>query len=222
MKLNTKRIIAATLLITAAGAHAWDSNENQIWLDGSLSGKISDKLSLKLGEQIRYKNEGDFFCYKHTDLCTAYKFGKPLTLSVGFRHMYTLKNPAASWANKEMTHVNAINTLSFAGMDFKTRMRFCYTEADNTDYLMDVRPLFCLAPSKGFTDWKLKPYISDEIMYNLNETHLYRNRVNLGLMMAPAKSLSLNFFIMHENTQKTEDAEFSENFNYGLFASCKF
>ena len=222
MKTNIKLFTLSAVFAAVAAANAWDGSENQIWLDGSVSGTLAENLSMKLSEQLRYKEEGDFYCYKHTDLCAAYKFAKPLTFSVGYRHITTLKNASSDWGIKEMYHINAINTLAFAGMDFKTRMRVCYTEADGTDYLMDLRPEFCLMPSKGFTGWKLKPYLSDEIMYNLNEAHLYRNRVNVGITMTPTASLSLKLFLMHENTQKTESADFNENFNYGLFASYKF
>ena len=223
MKMNVKRNASLiALFMMALTARAWDGSENQLWMNGDVSGKLAEKVSLKLSEQIRYVEEGDLFSYKHTDLCATYGFSTAWKFSAGFRHIYTRKSAAADWTNKEMVHFNAINTLPVAGLDFKTRMRLCYTEADNTDYLMDVRPEFCLMPTKGFTDWKLKPYLSDEIFYNLNETHLYRNRVSVGLNLSPIKSLSLKFFIMHENTQKTEEKDFNENFNYGLFAGYKF
>ncbi|MBN2685022.1 MAG: DUF2490 domain-containing protein [Pontiellaceae bacterium] len=222
MKLKTTRIAIIALLMSTAGAKAWDAEENQIWMDGSISRKVAEKLNLKLSEQMRYKDEGIFYCYKHTDLCAAYTLNKAWQISSGFRHITTRKSNTSDWATKEMFHVNLINTLPLGGVDFKTRLRCCYTEADNTDYLMDVRPEFCFMPKKGFTDWKLKPYLSDEIMFNLNEAHLYRNRVNIGLTLAPTANLSLKLFVMHENTQKTEEKDFNENFNYGLFASYKF
>jgi hypothetical protein len=223
MKLHVKRIAIITALLTAAGAKAWDASENQIWLDGSVSGKIVGNLSLKLTEQVRYKEEGDLYCYHHTDICTIYKLAQAWKLSAAFRHISTRSNATSPWTNKEMYHVNLINKLVLLDrVDFQTRMRFSYTDADNTDYLADVRPEFCIMPSKGFTGWKLKPYLADEIMYNLNERHLYRNRVCTGLMLAPAKALSLKLFIMHENTEKTEGSGFKENFSYGLFAGYKF
>jgi hypothetical protein len=224
MNRNRKRNIVMSLLICAtAAAKAWDSSENQIWLEGSVSGNIYEKLSLKLTEQIRYKEEGDLYCYNHTDLCLAYRFSKAWKLTTGFRHISTRGSRTKPWTDKEMYHLNQINKVTlFNRIDFQSRLRLCYTEADNTTCLADVRPEFCITPAKGFTAWKIKPYLSDEIMYNLNEAHLYRNRVNTGIMLAPVKALSLKLFIMHENTQKTKEADFNENFNYGLFANYSF
>ncbi|MBN2162591.1 MAG: DUF2490 domain-containing protein [Pontiellaceae bacterium] len=222
MKHKIKRTIMTALFITTAAASAWDASENTLWIDGSVSGKMAENLTLKLTEQLRYKDDSNLYNYHHTDVCTTYALSKAWKLSAGFRHISTRKSESADWCDKEMIHINAINKLSFAGMDFQTRMRFCYTDAENTDYLMDARPEFCLMPTKGFTGWKLKPYVSDEIMYNLNEDHQYRNRVSTGLMLVPLKALSLKAFVMHENTQKTIACDFNENFNYGFFVGYKF
>lgn len=213
--------MATTIIASAATSQAWDASENQIWLDGSVCGKVLDKLTLKMTEQMRYKNEGDFYYYHHSDVMLTYTMTKNWSIAPGFRHMSSA-NAKQVWSDKEMYHLNLNHKVSMLGVDLKSRFRLTYTDADKTDYLADVRPEFTLTPSKGFTGWKLMPFLSDEIMYNLNEVHLYRNRASTGLMLSPMKGLSLKLFVMHENTQKTEEGDFNENFNYGVFAGYKF
>jgi hypothetical protein len=221
MKRSIKRIVILSTLLSAAGAKAWNAAENQIWLDGSVRGEIAENFTLKITEQVRYKEEGDFYYYHHTDIRPAYSFLKHWTVAPGFRQI-AYANTAGVWSEKSMYHLNLGYKASVCGVDLKNRMRLTYTDVDNSDYLADFRPEFTIMLSKGCTGWKLKPFLADEIMYNLNESHFYRNRVNTGVIFSPTASLSMKIFIMHENTEKTKDSDFKENFNYGLYAGYKF
>lgn len=219
MKRKTTWLVGSIFCGMAATAMAWDSSENAIWLDGSLGGKLSDHVSIKLAEQLRYKDEGKFLAYRHTDIGATYAFNSSWSLTPAFRHIMGRKTFGADWVERDMWHINLNHKTSLKSVAFKSRLRFAYTE---TDHLSDFRPEFTVLPSKGFSDWKIKPYLADEPMYNFNENRFYRNRASIGLLCAPMKGLCLKAFIMQELIEKTRNGGWNEAFNIGLFVGYTF
>ncbi len=217
MKLNKHGFIVAALCGTALTASAWYSTENTIWLDGSIKGNVADNLSLKLTEQLRFKDEGRLLNYRYTDIGTTYSFAPAWSITPAWRHIQTRKTASADWSDKNMWHINLNNKTRLAAMDLKSRLRFTYT-----DDLSDFRPEFTLLPHKGFTGWKFKPFVTDELMYNFNEELFYRNRFSAGILCAPTKALSLKTFIMQELTKKAANGNWNESYNMGIYIGYAF
>jgi len=215
---NWKKFAGLAFLILACSLTGMADENDQYWLTGAVQGKLSDKITVKLSEQTRYKDEDHF--YKHTDLGFVYKIGKGWSAGAIYRYQ-DKKNAKGVWQTTDGYLFNLGYIAKGLGAELKSRLRFTYFDANyKDDSSTDVRPRFDLSPAKGFTTWSLKPYIADEIMYNFDDSNLYRNRVFFGLKSKPCKKLSLDLFVMQERTETND--EWAENGNSGLTAALSF
>jgi hypothetical protein len=62
--------------------------------------------------------------------------------------------------------------------------------------------------------------VADEIMYNFDDSNLYRNRLSFGLKCNPMKKLTLDLSLMNEKTET--NGAWSENWNTCLAATWLF
>lgn len=216
--MKTKALLAA-LCAAALNTLAWDSSENKIWLDGSIKGALTEKLSVKLGEQLRYNDEGRFNYYRHTELGAQWAFSKAWSVSAAYRHIMMRKSADADWVEKPMPHATVKNRLQLSFVELRSRLRVTYLALEGQRDLTHFRPKFALMPS---TDWKLKPYASFEGIYNFEYGYLFRTRTGGGLLYAPFKKLSLNLFAAQERTCTVPSADWNECWLAGLQARFNF
>jgi hypothetical protein len=208
----------AGLLIAGGALKARADENDQFWLTGGVKYKMTDQVSLKVAEQIRFKDET--FYYRHTDLGLGVKLTANWSAAGTFR-LVEKKNKAGEWQRCTGYLLDATYVASGWGAELKSRMRLAVFDPQyDADCSTDIRPRFDLSPAKGCTAWKLKPYIADELMVSLDEGNLYRNRVIVGLNAMPHKHLSLNLFMMNEQTESGD--KWSGNWNAGLAATLNF
>ncbi len=212
----TKAFIAG--LMIAGGATARADENDQYWLTGGIKGRLTSNLTLKVSSQQRYRDEDHY--YKHMDYGVDYKFNKNWSVCGTFRDQ-SVKSSKGEWRSTNGYMLDAINTVKGFGAELKSRLRFCYFDPNYTaDATTDFRPRFDLMPAKGFTAWKVKPYVADELMYNFDDSNLYRNRLSFGVKSNPIAALSLDLSIMNEKTEK--DEQWAENWNTCLAATWSF
>jgi hypothetical protein len=211
-----KKICAAGLLI--AGSAVFADENDQVWMTGTVKYKLNDPVSIKFARQVRWKNEDHY--YSHTDLGIGYALNKGWSVGGAFRYIEK-KNKRGAWQSCDGYLLDLVHKAKGRGLHVKSRLRLSYFDPNyNADCSTDFRPRFDLSPANGFTEWKLKPYVADEVMFDVEEKNLYRNRLIVGLKAQPFKSLSLDIFVMQERTETGGD--WAENWNSGLAATVSF
>lgn len=212
-----KKIWLTGLFVAASAAGQADEND-QIWMTGAVKDKVTERVFLKAAEQIRYKDEGRY--YNHADLGIGYVLNKEWAFAGTFRYIEK-KSKTGVWQSCDGYLLDLKHKAKGRGMHLKSRFRFSYFDPNySADCSTDFRPRFDLSPASGFTQWKLKPYLAEELMFDLEEKNLYRNRLIVGLKATPARQLSLDLFVMQERTEN--NGSWSENWNSGLSATFSF
>jgi hypothetical protein len=189
-----------------------------IRLEGYVKTPLTESTTLKIAENYRYIEEGRFNYYRHTELEFGWIFAKNWSLAPAARYIRA-RAQHSDWKESPMWIVNLNQSARLSALDLKTRLRLTYLSADEVSDRTDFRPKFTLLPRKGWTSWKLKPYIADELLYNFQDNTLYRNRLSGGLKLRPAKPLAIDLFIMQESTRIDKDNDWEERFNFGLSAA---
>lgn len=218
--MKTKVIITIAFSGIIFTSNAWNSSENNVWLKASVKGSLSEELTFKLSEQIRYKEDGFNYYYRHTEALLQWKFAPTWNFYPAFRYVTATKKDVE--VSTPVWHLNLAHKTKLFGVNLKSRLRLYHTANDGSEDLTDLRPKFSLIPSQGWTAWKLKPYVEDEVMINLNDGWVYLNRLSTGLKLTPFKKLSLCAFISQDLYEQTEKADWHERYNYGLSAGLNF
>lgn len=239
-EMNTKRVLRMMAVAAAwsgATAHAWDKSENQLWLqgsaettvykkvtervaeNGSVESTVSQRVKLKVAEQFRFK-DGDEFQHQ-TDFQVCYLPGGGWSLAGTFRYI-DKERTSGDWEANHAGIADLSKTQQIGGLELKGRLRAMYTDKFGTDDdPWEIRPRLDVAPVKGWTSWKLKPYLADEVMYDLSGDNLYRNRVYVGLKAAPHKKVGTNVYLMQE-CKESDAGDWHEYFVVGFSAALKF
>lgn len=220
MKLNTLRsIVLIAIGASASICHAWESSKNTLWLNAGIQTKITEKLSIKINQEVRIYERGLDYYYRHTEASLKWQFLPDWSIAPAFR--YATDSATSTSISTSIWHLNVANKTSIAGIDLKTRARIFYTDLHDTSNRIDFRPKLTATPSNGWTAWDLKPYLADEIMLNINDGgEFYRNRFSIGLTCKPLKRVSLSSFIMHDRYESS--SIWRERYHYGLSAGLSF
>ncbi len=88
--------------------------------------------------------------------------------------------------------------------------------------MIDFRPKFTLLTNDAWTKAKLKPYVADEMMFDLNDGRLYKNRLSVGIGSTIYNKVAIGIFIMQEMTEDSITHDWSEAYNIGLNTHFKF
>jgi hypothetical protein len=202
----------------AGGVAARADENDQYWLTGTVKAGITSNLTLKVASQQRYRDEDHY--YRHMDYGVEYKLNKSWSAGATFRDQI-VKGKSGQWQSCSGYLFDAVNSTKGCGMELKSRMRFTYFDPHHSaDCSTDFRPRFDLLPARGFTAWDLKPYAAGEIMYNFDDSNLYRNRLSAGLRCNPVKALMLDLSLMHEETET--NGKWAGNWNACLAATYSF
>ena len=222
--MNTKRVLwmmAVAFVWSGATAHAWDESENQLWLQGSVETQVGAKLKLKLAEEFRYKDSGADEFYHHTDFTLGYAMTNGWSVAGTYRYI-DKERKNGEWLVDNMALLDLCKKTGVSGVELKGRLRATYTDKRSTDDdPWEVRTRFDIAPEKGWTSWKLKPYLADEVMYDLCDSRLYRNRAYVGLKVAPQQHVGANLYLMQDRLE-TADGDWNEFYVLGGCVALKF
>lgn len=216
VNLWKKGLIAGLVVIGAISGRA--DEQDQFWLTGAMKWTATKQLALTFAEQARFKDETYF--YRHTDFGGCYAFNKAWAVAPKFR-LCTKRNAAGDWRDLDGYLVDTVNRSSIKNVALTTRIRLAYVHPDDSsDDILDIRPKLVISPVKGYSEWNIKPYVADELMYNVEEDSLHRNRLSVGFKTKPASMLLMQLFVMQECLKK--DDEWAERWNAGLDATLLF
>ena len=217
-----KKVFRLILVFCAVLAAAVCADEkDQYWMTGGVSWKIDDDFSFKFSNQIRIRDE-DFY-YNHTDVGVGYNISKNWNVVPTYRHQRS-KNGKGDWKTTNGYMLDINNSVNAFELELKSRMRLAYfhPREANKDSSTEARPRFELLPAKGFTQFDIKPYIADEMMYNFDEHKFFRNRFSVGVKFKPVKELSMDVFVMNEQNRNDGVSRWEEQWNCGFAGTVSF
>ena len=169
-------ILAAVLLIGGA-AFAADTGA---WTTLSVSGDVSETLSLSVGEELRFDDVADpTLARQHTDISVGYKTDL-LTANVGYRN--TSDGEHRPWVG-----VTA-DLFKVSILDVSTDTRFELVNAEDWRVRSEYTALL------GSYVGGLSPWVSDEVF--VNGDGLTGNRASVGVAKSVTDSIGVSAYYL--------------------------
>jgi hypothetical protein len=215
-----KKVCIAGLMIAGCATVRGEAGDNQAWMQVWVSGDITDTVGIKLTRENRYRDtDDDKYYYGYTDIALPVKLNKSWTLTPAVRLITTLRG--GEWREDLMPHISLNNKTTLGPVTLKNRMRLVKMDKEATDAdPVQYRHRLDLMPAKSWTDWKLTPYVAEEVFYDFDEYQVNKCRTYVGLTFAPVKKVSMDLYVMREDTKKNE--EWSDVLVFGLASGFKF
>ena len=233
--LNTKpgRVVA---LIAAVGLHAAAlAANNQVWLHQNIEGAPiaeGDWKGLRVKVEQEEKYDEKRIIDSETLVLVGWRFNPYLSMFVGDRWVY--ERPRGG-RGKMRAEQRPTLDLCFAFPEFATlkldvRSRFEYRDKHGSDAYMRYRERVRLRTSWSVTDFKISPYVSEEVFFSdktgVERADLYdRNRFQVGLLFRPAPScehLACNLYYMVQHDMSNNSSTWTPTSVYGFALNWKF
>lgn len=208
MKKTTWLLAVTIMLGAAATSQAYDDGDFQVWLKAEASGKITDTLSVKIEEEMRYGDSGSELYDEETLLLGTYTVTDWLKVGLGYRIVQERKektvvsqktasdgtvsySPVGDgdhyWQNEERPTGELVFRKNIAGWVLEDRTRFEWRMKDDgkDDYLRFRNRIKVKSPYK-LTDLGINPYAAWEAFYEdkdglSSSDKLNRHRYYLGV-----------------------------------------
>jgi len=185
---KTACLLAVTIMLGAtATSQAYDDGDFQFWLKAEASGKISDSLSVKIEEEMRYGDSGSELYDEETLLLGTYTVNDWLKVGLGYRIVQELKyktvvspktgsdgtvsySPVGDgdhyWQNEKRPTGELVFSKRIAGWGLEDRTRFEWRMKDDgkDNYLRFRNRLKVKSPYK-LTSLAINPYAAWEAFY---------------------------------------------------------
>ena len=189
---------------------AEDYSDVELWTGFGLKYDLHKRLSFKLEEQLRLKDNLTTFGQLFTEGTLTYDPGKvdflkPLELSVGSRYIIDNDTKGKQQGIEFFFRYNVDAEYKFDFGRFSVDYRFRFQSRNQLNTLEDDFPVNDIRHRIGFhykiKDWKLDPKVQVELFSrNSNQTtyNISRLRVRLGSDYSFVKRQDVDFFIMYE------------------------
>lgn len=207
MKKTAWRLAVIIMIAAAATSQAYDNGDVQTWLKAEATGKITERLSFKIEEEMRYGDNSRELYDEETLLLGTYTVTDWLKVGLGYRMVQerkekTVRSPKTEsdgtvsyapvgdgdhyWQNEGRPTGELVFSKKMAGWSLEDRARFEWRMKDDgkDDYLRFRNRLKVKSPYK-LTDLKINPYIAWEAFYEDKDgisgsDRLNRHRYYLG------------------------------------------
>ena len=201
-RMNRRLIVLAfASLITVGISVSRAADEFQIWLDTAISGNLTDHTTLKVNEQLKFKdNAGDFALY-HTDVGVTRSTKGPWKAGLNLRQEYEKKN--GEWLEETRLHGHVTYGWKWNNISLSNRNRLELRLRDGRSDIVRYRNKLTATFPVTLGNTGLKPYWSEELFIDSDEAELNRSRMTVGLKTKLKDRYSVGTYYMWQADDKT-------------------
>ncbi len=200
MKKKVLPAAAMTLaLLLSVNAYAYDNGDFQIWHTEDQEINIFKSTKYQMEEEFRYGGDAHQLYYHHYDFGAAYEICKNFVIGAYYRQIYELKKK--KFQEEYRPHIDGTIKWDMYGFAFEDRNRFEYRAFRYQKDFMQYRNKLTVKLPWKFTQFEIRPYVSDEVFANLKEAYLSRNRFYAGLGYSLNKNLKGEIYYMLQSTK---------------------
>jgi len=187
MKKTAGLLVVAIMFAAPATSKAYDDGDFQVWIKAGASGSLSNGISIKIEEEVRYGDDGSEFYDEETLLLVTIPATDWLNIGLGYRIAQERKNKAVVtpgtadngtisysnvgdgahyWQNEERPICDLVFHKKVSGWGVEDRTRFEWRMKDDgkDDYMRFRNRLKVKSPYK-LTNLAINPYAAWEAFY---------------------------------------------------------
>jgi len=186
--------------ILAKTAFAFDDNDTQYWNTESISWRFGEGWGAKIEEEFRFGDDAQNFYYQHSDFgFTCSGLADWFILGANYRQIFEKKK--GIWKQENRPHINGTVKFKLQDMAISNRGRFEYRHREDADNLWRYRNKISVKLPMALTEFKLQPYIADEIFLDFDKEELDRNRVYIGFFITLSENIKGDLFYLWQTSK---------------------
>ena len=203
----------AMVLLTMAGGTCFGSTDGdaEYWQHVGLDFNMDKNWKVTVREGLRMGKSGDDPYLHNTDVGLVYKgLADWLDVSLNYKKEYERDSDGKFRAENRM-HVNLMFNTELYGWKLKDRVRLEYRDKELSNDHWRLRNKFTVNLPFTLTEYKLQPYIADEIFINLGESTVKQNRFYAGLSFKLTETIKTNVYYMYKSSMSSSNGWIDTN-----------
>jgi hypothetical protein len=172
----------------------------QWWNTLEFSTDLSDQWRATLEEETRLGNGGGSLYYQHSDIGFAWS-GLTDWIDLGFNFRQVNEEDSEGTCRPEYRPHFNVTFKNLLGHDLSNRSRVEYRDRDTSPDVWRYRNKTTYRFPFTLTDWKLKPYIADEIFIEEDSRNMSRNRFYAGVGFNITESIKGEVFYLLQSSR---------------------
>jgi len=204
---------AMLLLMTIVSGNCFGSTGGnaEYWQGIGLDFNMDKNWKVTVREELRVGKSGDDPYLHNTDVGLVYKgLADWLDVSLNYKKEFERDSDGKFRAENRM-HVNLMFKGEMFGCKLGDRVRLEYRDKETSEDHWRFRNKFMVNLPFTLTEYKLQPYVSDEIFINLGESTVKQNRFVSGLSFKVCKNIKANVYYMYKSSMSSSDGWIDTN-----------
>lgn len=200
---NWKRFAVTAIIVLLIGktCFAYDEGDFQYWSSVGVSFDINKDWEVTFEEQFKLGENAGHLYQHHSDLGFVYKgFADWIDLGFNYR-LVREKDSSDKWRQENRPHLNVTLKRKLFDLDLSSRSRLEYRDKEDKKDLWRYRNKVTLKLPLELTKLKLKPYLADEVFFNLDEEGYNKNRVYAGASFKLTKNIKGEIFYLWQSSR---------------------
>jgi hypothetical protein len=209
LKTEIKSLIFVIMIAIVCSSTACFSAEFELWTAAGLRWDPNDDWRFTFQEAFRFDEEGRELYYKHTDVGVTYQGLEDwLDVSLRYRGVFgAAHDNKGHIENRPYLQINIKGDL--LGFHVSNRNRLEYRDRKREDSAWRYRAMFTLnepferlrpRQHRRLKD-KIRPYVSEELFFDLNDGRFDKNRLYGGLSCQLNERVIWNVFYLWQSSK---------------------
>jgi hypothetical protein len=207
MKPENRHIVITVmvLLLSVNICFGFDDEGFQYWNTLEANFDLNKDWKIEFEQDMRLGDDGGNLYYNSSDLGFVYKsLADRVDIGFGYKQISEKDNDNV-WQPEYRPHFSATLKDEIFGLDFSNRSRFEYRNRESSQDLWRYRNRLSVELPYKFTVLKMRPYITDEVFFNLDEQGYNRNRLNAGVILDLSKNTKAKIYYLWQTTRSSGD-----------------
>lgn len=175
----------------------------QYWNNETIEGSITPNLRAELSQEFRFGDDFSDYYREHTELILGYKILPWLEFAPGYRQIFEEKKDV--FKPEQRPQVNFTGKWVIEGWEFSDRNRVEYRDksgkANTVRYRNQIKVKFPFL----WTQWKIRPYVAEEVFFESEGGGFNRNRLSTGLEAKLLEHLKGDIFFLWQASDSSDE-----------------
>lgn len=191
----------ACVLFWSGVCLAFSDGDLQYWSTADFSFEMNEDWKVNLQEELRLGNGAGNLYYHHSDVGFVYR-GLGDWIDLGFNYRQVVEKDSDDTCRPEnRPHLNLTLKGKLFDLLVSDRSRVEYRDRDNKDDLWRYRNKLTVKFPFTLTEFKLQPYVADEVFIECDSRDFNKNRIYAGFDFNLTKDLKGGIFYMLQSTR---------------------
>lgn len=168
--------------------------------------KFAEKYTFLSQIDYRHDDETGRFEHKHYDIGLRMKHKNNWSTSFSYRWMYKYKNDDKIWEQEKRPYISIVKKIKFEPITIQLRTRQEFRLRKDNEYGSRNRLRLLVRSNKAFVG--VKPFIANEIFYDLRKEKYNKNFLLAGFEIANRKYGRYSIYYRHVTSIDKDDKDY--------------